>query len=181
MIEVEIKIQTEQTTAEQRLLVNGFEKNECAKETDTYYDNAAGDIRGNDTSLRIRTVDYPDSSLSRSYITFKGNRCDDVSMTRPEYESLIERPDEIKMILKSLGYEPVEPAVIKERSLYVKGSISACLDKVEGLGEFLELEIISENESKDDALVRLWETLELLGYDRDDTITVSYLSMLQNK
>ena len=40
----------------------------------------------------------------------------------------------MKKILKALGYGPVEPAVIKERTLYVKGSVSACLDRVEGLG-----------------------------------------------
>ena len=179
MIEVEIKIRTDLDSAGEKLTDNGFIKDRFIKESDTYYDNAAGDIRGSDTALRIRTVEYPDLGTSESYITFKGRRCDDVSMTRPEYESLIEGPDEIKMILKALGYGPVEPAVIKERTLYVKGSVSACLDRVEGLGDFLELEIMSESESKDDALNRLWEMLELLGYNREDTVTVSYLTMLQ--
>jgi adenylate cyclase class 2 len=102
-------------------------------------------------------------------------------MTRPEYESLIEGPDEIKMILKALGYEPVKPAVIKERTLYVKGSLSACLDRIEGLGDFLELEIMTGTETKDAALSRLWEELEILGYDKDATTNVSYLTMLQLK
>lgn len=179
MIEVEIKIRTDLESAGQKLTDNGFVKDKSIRESDTYYDNAAGDIRGNDTALRIRTIEYPDLGTTESYITFKGSRCDDVSMTRPEYETLVEGPDEMKMILRALGYEPVEPAVIKERTLYVKGSVSACLDKVEGLGEFLELEIMSESESKDDALNRLWEMLELLGYNRNDTVTVSYLTMLQ--
>lgn len=179
MIEVEIKIRTDLDSAGEKLTDNGFIKDRFIKESDIYYDNAAGDIRGNDTALRIRTVEYPDLGTSESYITFKGSRCDDVSMTRPEYESLIKDPGEIKMILKALGYGPVEPAVIKERTLYVKGSVSACLDRVEELGDFLELEIMSENESKDDALNRLWKMLGLLGYNREDTITVSYLTMLQ--
>ena len=132
-----------------------------------------------EVEIKIRTIEYPDLGTTESYITFKGSRCDDVSMTRPEYETLVEGPDEMKMILRALGYEPVEPAVIKERTLYVKGSVSACLDRVEGLGDFLELEIMSESESKDDALDHLWEMLGLLGYSRNDTITVSYLTMLQ--
>lgn len=181
MIEVEIKIRTDLNSAGQKLTDNGFIKDKFIRETDTYYDNAAGDIRGNDTALRIRTVEYPDSGTSESYMTFKGSRCDDVSMTRPEYESFIGRPDEMKLILKALGYEPVKPAVIKERTLYVKGSVSACLDKVEGLGEFLELEIISDTEAKDASLSRLWELLDILGYDKDATTTVSYLSMLQQR
>ncbi len=181
MIEVELKIRVDLEDSAHRLTENGFKKEEYIKESDTYYDNAAGDIRGNDTALRIRTVEYPDSGSTGSYLTFKGNRCDNVSMTRPEYESYIERPDEIKNILGSLGYEPVRPAVIKERTTDVKGTISACLDRVEGLGEFLQLEIITDTETKDAALTRLWEELQILGYDKNDTTTISYLTMLQNK
>ena len=104
---------------------------------------------------------------------------DDVSMTRPEYESAIESAIDVARILEALGYKPVEPSVIKERTMYVKEDISACLDRVEGLGNFLELEILTDEDSGDTALEKLWEALELLGYDRADTTTLSYLSMLQ--
>ncbi|MCR5603675.1 MAG: hypothetical protein K6G27_08240, partial [Lachnospiraceae bacterium] len=56
-----------------------------------------------------------------------------------------------------------------------------CLDKVEGLGDFLELETITNRDTKNVALDRLWEMLEALGYDRKDTTTASYLAMLQNR
>lgn len=181
MIEVEIKIQTDLDTARKRLIENGFEYDDHVRESDTYYDNVEENIRRNDTALRIRMIDFLDSDHSRSYITFKGNRCDDISMTRPEYESLIESPDDVMMILMALGYKPVEPKVIKERTLYVNGSISACLDRVEGLGDFLELEIITGKESKDEALTKLWKMLDILGYKREDTSTISYLSMLQKQ
>ena len=102
-------------------------------------------------------------------------------MTRPEYETSFEHPAEMIKILKSLGYKPVEPEVTKDRTVYVNGSITACLDRVEGLGDFLELEIITGRDTKNDALDRLWTMLEILGYNRDDTTTVSYLSMLQNR
>lgn len=180
MIEVEIKIRSDLGEAEKMLISNGFSRDTRLRETDIYFDNAAGNIRGNDTALRIRTVEYPDSGLSEAYLTFKGNRCDNVSMTRPEYESSVDRPEEVRHILKSLGYEPVRPAVIKERTIYVKGAISACLDRVEGLGDFLELEIITDAKTKDAALARLWEELKVLGYDRADTTTLSYLTMLQD-
>ena len=181
MIEVEIKIRTDLESAELKLMNNGFEPDVHVKETDIYFDNVNGDIRGNDTALRIRTIKYPDSAISRSYITYKGNRFDDVSMTRPEYESSISNADDVARILEALGYSPVKPTVIKERSRYVKEDISACLDRVEGLGDFLELEILTDEDTKDAALARLWKTLELLGYDRSETTTVSYLSMLQMK
>ena len=181
MIEVEIKIRANLDEAEKRLINNGFLKDTKVRETDIYFDNTAGDIRGNDTALRIRTVEYSDSESSMSYITFKGKRYDDVSMTRPEYETSFEHPAEMIKILKSLGYKPVEPKVTKDRTVCVNGSITACLDRVEGLGDFLELEIITGKDTKNDALDRLWTMLEILGYNRDDTTTVSYLSMLQNR
>lgn len=178
MIEVEIKIRTDLETARQKLIENGFEYDYHVIESDTYYDNDAGDIRGNDTALRIRTVDFPDSGKSESYITFKGNRCDDISMTRPEYESPVGSADDVMRILISLGYKPVEPIVKKERTSYKKGSISACLDRVDGLGDFLELEIMAEDGAKDEALDGLWEMLEILGYKKEDTTNISYLTML---
>ena len=102
-------------------------------------------------------------------------------MTRPEYETSVEHPAEMIKILESLGYKPVEPIVIKDRTVYVNDNITACLDRVEGLGDFLELEIITDKDTKNDALDRLWVMLELLGYNKDDTTTVSYLTMLQNR
>lgn len=181
MIEVEIKIRVDICEAANKLKNVGFSKDTQVRETDNYFDNIAGDIRGNDTALRIRTVEYPESDSSKSYITFKGKRCDDVSMTRPEYETYVKHPAEMIKILESLGYKPVEPEVIKDRTIYVNGSVTACLDRVEGLGDFLELEIITDIDSRNDALDRLWKMLELLGYDRDDTTTMSYLTMLQNR
>ncbi len=181
MIEVEIKIRADLDNAREKLIENGFVQDLHVKESDTYYDTADGHIRGNDTALRIRTVEYPDSGSSKAYITFKGNRCDDVSMTRPEYESSVGSPEEVVKILDALGYKPVQPLVTKDRNQYVKGQISACLDRVDGLGDFLELEIMAEEDSRDDALVRLWGVLESLGYSRSDTITLSYLTMLQKR
>ena len=181
MIEVEIKIRADLDEVEKRLVNHGFSLDTPVRETDIYFDNTTGDIRGNDTALRIRTVEYPGSDSYMSFITFKGKRCDDVSMTRPEYETSVEHPAEMIKIFELLGYNPVEPIVIKDRTVYVNGSITACLDRVEGLGDFLELEIITDKDTKNDALNRLWAMLEALGYNRDDTTTVSYLTMLQNR
>ena len=181
MIEVEIKIRADLDEVEKRLVNHGFSLDTPVRETDIYFDNATGDIRGNDTALRIRTVEYPGSDSYMSFITFKGKRCDDVSMTRPEYETSVEHLAEMIKILESLGYKPVEPIVIKDRTVYVNDNITACLDRVEGLGDFLELEIITDKDTKNDALDRLWTMLEALGYNRDDTTTVSYLTMLQNR
>ena len=60
------------------------------------------------------------------------------------------------------------------------GSVTACLDYVHGLGEFLELEVlVSSEEEKDAALTQIENILNSLGYQISDTVRTSYLSMLQ--
>ena len=58
--------------------------------------------------------------------------------------------------------------------------MTACLDYVHGLGEFLELEVlVSSEEEKDAALTQIENILNSLGYQISDTVRTSYLSMLQ--
>ncbi|MCR5420694.1 MAG: class IV adenylate cyclase [Lachnospiraceae bacterium] len=179
MIEVEIKIRIEPDKARESLIKNGFIGSDHVKETDIYFDNKNQDIRLNDNALRIRTIIWPDSDKTQRLITFKGKRSDCSSMTRPEFETAIDSDTCMTKIFNALGYHSVSPSVIKERILFRKDNINACLDKVDGLGYFLELETISDEADKDKALSKLWNTLTALGYSPKDSITTSYLSMLQ--
>ena len=62
------------------------------------------------------------------------------------------------------------------------GRFTACLDHVEGLGDFLELEVIAEQESeRKEILSKMEDLLAILGYHMSDTVQTSYLSMLQQK
>ena len=57
-----------------------------------------------------------------------------------------------------------------------------CLDEVEGLGTFLELEIMAEDESsKASALEKIERILKELGYEMEETTRVSYLTQLLEK
>ena len=58
--------------------------------------------------------------------------------------------------------------------------MTACLDSGEGLGEYLELEILVEQEEdRQQALQQIEERLLSLGYSMQDTTRISYLSMLE--
>ena len=60
--------------------------------------------------------------------------------------------------------------------------MTACLDSVHGLGDFLELEVLTDREEKrKQALGRIEDILEKLGYKISNTVRTSYLSMLQNQ
>lgn len=191
MIEVEVKLKIENIESVKNKLVQlGFIEQDTVTETDTYFDSKNSDIRNNDRALRIReTVNHTNGSRF-CQINFKDKKYDNKSMTRPEFETVVQDAEAITNILSGLGYYPVEPKVIKlRRELNLEThSVNACLDTVEGLGDYLELEICLENEasnnpssilSKDDALNIINGILTRLGYSMEDTTTVSYLGALE--
>ena len=187
MVEVEIKLPlkqreyTEETGRIAEVLCSmGFRKAARFRQRDTYFDNAAREIRGGGKALRIRETKDLMKGVVTAELNFKGPRMDQISMTRQELETEVGQAETGRQILAALGYFPVPPEVVKERTEYRRENITACLDRVEGLGNFLELEIIvPEPEGATAALRRLEALLGELGYQMSDTVTRSYLSMLQ--
>lgn len=180
MIEVEIKVLVKnKEDLEKKLLQAGFVKSDLLKESDFYFDNEFGNIRKSDQALRIRNCENLTTNLTENFITYKGPKMDEISMTRKELEMKIESAETGKAILHSLGYVAFPP-VIKLRQHFQQGEITACLDQVENLGEFLELEIIVQQE-REKALEKIISLLHELGYQSEEIIKTSYLSMLQKQ
>ena len=72
--------------------------------------------------------------------------------------------------------------VEKLRQYYHRDNIPACVDAVTNLGDYLELEIIvDEEEKREAALDQLEQILHTLGYSMQDTTRTSYLSMFLKK
>ena len=182
MIEVEVKVLVNNKFAiENELNKEGFKKVELVRETDIYFENKEGSFRKSDKALRIRQCENMASNETISCITYKGPKLDHISMTRKEVEMRIEDAAAGKEILEELGYHPVQP-VVKLRQYFQKEKMTACLDQVEGLGDFLELEMIVEDDGeREAALDEIVKMLNVLGYGKDDIIRTSYLSMLQSK
>lgn len=177
MIEVEIKARLD-VDAEKLLQEMGFLKVSRVIERDLYFNHPDRDFRKSDEALRIRVVS-DDKGRKSAYITYKGRKMDDISMSRPEYETAIGDGETVKDILVNLGYVPVRP-VIKERRYFDNGRLTVCMDDVEGLGRFIEIERTVENESeKAQALEEVAECLHRLGGTMEDTTVKSYLSMLE--
>lgn len=196
MIEVEIKLPllegTRPEVIRQALEAQGFSFTSHIREVDTYFDNEAGEIRSSHQAFRLRMEEDLLSGKQKGLVTFKGKRLDEETVTRPEYETEVSDPRNMLMILSSIGFHGVKPLVDKERITLtrtllltpsqIESTITACLDKVEGLGHFLELEILIEEETmKPQALQAIEDVLSSLGYSLKDTIQTSYLSMLQAK
>ncbi len=183
MIEVEVKLPIpDPEGVKNRILEAGFKEQRFIEERDTYFDNARGDIRANGEALRVRETKDCRTGKKQAQINYKGKKLDTQTMTRRELETGVEDGAVCREILQAIGYSPAEPEVIKVRTMLQKDSVTACLDNVRGLGDFLELEILVEREEKKDAaLGQIKDILNSLGYQVSDTVQTSYLSMLQRK
>lgn len=183
MIEVEVKLPVQDIEQiRQKLQKAGFEETGRIYERDTYFDNAGHEIRNADTALRIRETENHVTGERSAQMNYKGKKMDSQTMTRKELESGVEDPEVCRQILQALGFQAVMPEVIKERRTMRRENVEACLDEVQGLGSFLELEIMTAEEKEKDILLKKIENiLHYLGYTVADTVRTSYLSMLQKK
>ena len=183
MIEIEVKLRIKDVAVlEKKLLEQGYKSIETLRETDTYFDGGINGIKKSGQALRVRRTVNCVTGKEHSAITFKGEKIDAISMARLELETVVESGEAAERILCALGFYPVQPIVVKIRKILRNGDICACLDDVQGLGTFLELEIMAESEEiRPAALERIEEILNSVGYTMDDTTRVSYLSQLQKQ
>lgn len=183
MVEIEVKVKIEDPTGLEKCFIGqGYTLKEKLRETDTYFDGGMNGIKKSGQALRVRkTVDCA-TGKEHSSITFKGEKLDKISMARLELETGVENGETAERILRALGFFPVQPIVVKTRKVLKKEDISVCVDDVQGLGSFLELEIMAESEdARPAALDRIEEILKSIGYTMADTTRVSYLGQLQKK
>lgn len=181
MIEVEIKVKVKNRVKLEQLLCElGFTKGALIREEDLYFDTVEDFIRKNDHALRLRSSENMISGENHHFITYKGPKLDQISMTRKELETKIGDAKVMKELLNALGYVKMY-SVIKTRQYFTLEEMNACIDSVNDLGEFLELEMVVSEEERACALAHIVEFLEKIGYDKEEIIRTSYLSMLQKK
>ena len=178
-IEVEIKLKIrDKNRLIESLRDVGFQQGDLVLESDVYYTSRHHDFEKLDEALRIRSIQNLSTGERSSVITFKGAKTDKRSMTRKELETEVGDPKIAREILESIGFTPV-PSVEKERQHFYMQKITACVDRVKNLGDYLELEkMVDVEEEKTEALQELEEVLQRLGYSMEDTTRTSYLSML---
>ena len=77
-------------------------------------------------------------------------------------------------IVKELGFVPFSD-VSKTRQTGKLDDIEVCIDSVEGLGDFMELEQLAD-EDADPAVITddLWRIMAELGVSRQDEVTDGY-------
>ena len=183
MIEVEEKLPiTDSDMIKKKIQEIGFKEARFVEERDTYFDNANGEIRANGEALRVRETKYQSTGEIRAQINFKGKKLDAQTMTRKELETGVEDGEICRNILQAIGYSPAAPEVVKERQMLQKDGMTACLDHVYGLGDFLEIEILVDSETKrEESLCQIEAILNRIGYQLSDTVRTSYLTVNSSK
>jgi adenylate cyclase, class 2 len=167
ILEIEIKSYCDDHDAVvDRALRLGARHGGALRERDLYLNHPARDFRKTDEALRLRQVN--DTVI----LTYKGPKLGKTTKTRREEEVLVGDFESILGILKLLGFIP-SGTVEKERDVYHLGDVEICVDRVEDVGNFVELEKKgTDRESVEKELFRLAGEL---GLDRFETR--SYLEL----
>ena len=146
VIEVEVKCEiADYKSLIKRLAELGGRFKSREFQEDTYYNTRTGDFARTDEALRLRKVG------EKTFLTYKGPKKDAKVKVREEYEVAVENPVTMDAILRGLGFSGFAE-VRKERDHYLLGDVWVLVDRVEGLGEFVEynrIEIICADELVD--------------------------------
>ena len=167
MLEVEVKARIIREVVEQKLLAIGAWLVKKERQIDTYFNHPCRDFKARDEALRVREI------KGQMYLTYKGPKIDPETKTRTEVEIKVGK--EIFALLESLGFTPLQ-RVTKERKLYHWQGLKICVDEVEKLGSFLEIEGRDKGEKE-----RIFQLLDRLGIHRSSLIRKSYLEIIREK
>jgi adenylate cyclase class 2 len=149
-------------------------------EADHYFNAPDRDFAQTDEALRLRRIG------TINLATYKGPKQAGPAKTRTEIEVPLAEGDEaaelFRQMLTNLRYRPVA-VVRKRRAIYHFDrdgfSLQCCLDEVEHLGRFVEVEIVAPNEQKAAAEAVLQEVAHELGLTNSEKR--AYLQLLLEK
>jgi len=173
MLEVEVKVRINIEKVKNKLSNLGVKFIRDQHQLDTYFSHPCRDFKKSDEALRVRIT------ANKYFLTYKGKKLDSQTKTRNEVE--IEVNSKIFNLLKALGFSEIRK-IEKQRSFYRWDNLGVYLDKVEGLGEFLEVEGNSEfleveGNSWEDKK-KIFQLLEKLGIKKNRLIRKSYLELV---
>ncbi len=145
-------------------------------QSDEYFNHLQLRFELKDIALRIRQVD------DLHILTFKGPNQDATTKIRTEVEVMLSEEDAGKMTEMFLGmgmYSVAKVSKTRDTILirWQGTNVEVCLDAVEEIGCFVELEIVVENEDDVPAAKQKLESLAN-KFGLEGAITTSYLEML---
>ncbi|MBK5114589.1 MAG: class IV adenylate cyclase [Candidatus Heimdallarchaeota archaeon] len=175
-VEVEVKIKVDDfEEIEFKLLDSGALLEEIVMQRDHYFQHPSRDFNETDEALRIR------EDGDRFYLTYKGPKFDPRSKTRIELNTEITSIKNITHTLEQLGFQEVG-IVPKERKIYLYNELQFCLDNVESVGLYVEVEKTIEDKSNYEIeLEFIFKTIKEMGLNPENNERKSYLELFLEK
>ena len=150
MIEVESKYWSPGNDKVEKALARMGAK-KIAEETmeDIYFSHPGRDFGKTDEALRLR------KTLDSAELSYKGPRMNvDRAKAREEINLRVDNALTAQRIVERLGFREV-CTVKKHRSSYHLDKVRVDVDDVEGLGEFVDLEVLTESPDRSEQLFEL--------------------------
>jgi adenylate cyclase class 2 len=117
--------------------------------------------------LRIRT-----ENDTKIYFTLKKSVVGHLDSI--EHEVIVDNADELESIIKELGYE-LHSDLTKVRRKAKVAELEICVDDVEGLGRFVEVEKLCLPDADNKEVVdELWDFLSSLGVSKNEEVHEGY-------
>ncbi len=177
-IEVEQKFRVDDLAGlERQLALLGAKPGDEQVQVDLYYAHPSRDFAVTDEALRLRRVG------TENYITYKGPKLDTTTKTRRELELALPTGEEgaeaAAALLEVLSFRKVLEVSKRRRHLTLAWQgyeVTVALDHLNGLGDFVELELLADESSMpaaQAAVAALAEHLALRNSERR-----SYLELM---
>jgi adenylate cyclase class 2 len=170
MREIEIKARLNQPIEDfiKSLDAKGVELGGQLVQHDVVYGHPDGIENGAKTNwLRIRT-----ENQNKIYFTLKRSVVGHLDSI--EHEVIVDNAEELESIFKELGYE-LHSDLTKVRRKAKVGDLEICVDSVEGLGDFVEVEKLCLPDVDNKTVVKeLWDFLFSFGVSKDAEVHEGY-------
>jgi adenylate cyclase class 2 len=162
---------------EQQLAELAATAGEHQVQVDRYYAHPQRDFATTDEALRLRRIG------THNYITYKGPKLDPTTKTRRELELVLPEGDAggagAAELLDALSFRPVLEVKKLRRHFSVRwqdAEIGVAIDHLNELGDFVELEIVTDASKMQAALAKIAALAERLQLS--DSERRSYLELL---
>ncbi len=150
----------------------GIKFGEAIIQDDTTY---MSDVAYDDPSWNIFRIRVQDG---KQILTMK-HHASSRSRDNHEFETVVEDSREIVKMLNRLGYT-LGVRVFKERRIAHYHGLELCLDELDQLGSFVEVEKLAGDDADVDAIQgELWSLLASLGIDSEDRVHKGYDTLMR--
>lgn len=162
-----------------KLVALGCEFSPVKTQDDMVWTENTGDMAtflANKVFMRIRVQDGKKVILTAKKAKVMTG---DASLVKREHEVVVDSAEEARGILEMLGLKEAVRTVKKRQTTHYK-DFEICIDEVEGLGSFIEVERIAGEEA-DRIQKEMLEFLTTLGVSEDDKVSKGYDILMLEK